>query len=225
MSNVVAKLNTAKPVEDRHPFIGVKANGQGSHEFMILKYFTFQSTRHGEAIGCELLTLKSDVHEVGTVVFSGNFINRAPNFPGDNQETDRAIDFLTKLVGGTIEDGKATAAAVLGDPRVMAAQPLRGMRIACESRRGYSKKKKNADGTPAEYIDRSWTHIAQTKEEIAQNRAQLDASMPLAPEREAAAPAVPVQAPPPVAAPAAAYPTAPTPTAPAGSILAGILGK
>lgn len=243
--SVLQKLDGAKPVEDRNPFMqpgpaGHPPGASATHKVAVLDYFVFDSTSHGQAIGANFLVIESAVHQPGSTVFWGWFVNRAAQFVGDKGDGPRneAVDFVSKLYGVTLDDAKRILREqLLSNPvqgnETNPAQPARGMMITAVVTNNPGGKQKRGGGVTKPYNSIQWITVpGQTQDAILQVRQHMDVVSPLR-LRDAAPPTPqgygaphpapvgygqpPAQYPPPAQAaygyPPPGYPAAPAPAA------------
>lgn len=162
----------------------------------------FMSPKVGRTVSATFRVLESTSMPVGSLASTLWQPERPAKFPGDTQELDRAVAFICKLFGkDDLAAAGATMAQILQAEDVTPGKQLiKGMVIDCEVAAMTGK-----DGKP--WFERTWTHVPQTKQQIAEQRARQEGT-PATPSAPAAAPApAPAASPAPAAAPAAAGPS------------------
>lgn len=170
---IISRLNQAKPVEDRDPYIG-----EGVHTLCVQNLFDYNSKKHGDSVGLTAVVVESTnpQHQPGTRAFCGFFPNKKPNFIGDQQELDRLVDFCGKLKGKDLTLPQAVEASYeCLDQQVQAQQRFRGYVIKCEVRRITDKVKR--DGSVSKpFYEKTWTALPNPPEQVASYRARVEAS-------------------------------------------------
>ena len=167
--NVEGLLNGTKPVNDREPLIGLE-QGVG----IILDLQTFPHPEKGFSVRARILVCESkgaEAHAPGTVLGALWFLERRPKFQSQTSDADRFADFIMKVCECTDPAKVQQWGGALLVHRVNE-QLLRGMYVKFEGR-NVAKA-----GKPA-YVVPSWTSVPQSPEQIAQTRAQVDATHPL----------------------------------------------
>jgi hypothetical protein len=215
MSQVLGRIDAAKKVEDRYPFLP-----DGTHEVVVLRVYEWDSTDHGASVGGEFLCLNSTGGAVPGQVYANLWMtSRKPNFKGDTQELDRFVDFAGKAasVGDDLNAAKWNAKQMMEHQDT---QPARGIRLKvhCATKeqtegKGANKRVKlDNNGKPKTFSTRVWESIPQTAEDVVSAREEVDKAYPMRADHVQAAPPPPPPPPPPT-----------TPTT--GGLLMGVLGR
>jgi hypothetical protein len=177
--------------------------GLGTHRLALKSYKVKDSTKgQGQFLEAEFVVVKSSHHQAGESRGWVWFIN-APGQWAAAYEQDRAKKFI-EAIGACVGDNSPVE--VLGAALASPDQAGVGIQIDVQisPQAGKNAGKTNARGEP--YTNAIWTPVAQTLEEVAAARAEL----------ESMAPAEPAPAPAPTPAPAPQ-------TRPTGGL--GLLGR
>ena len=172
---ILDQVDRATEIESRTPFLP-----KGVHKVAIQKIYRFESKKNGESVAAEVLLLESDNPQakiLGTYV-QFFLVSAKPKWVGDQTQLDNLVSFCGKLAGATtLDESKKATKDILND---QTAQPARGAVIVVDCYTQHPKVPKiGADGKPIGYHKQRFEAVAQTMEEIASVRAELDASYPL----------------------------------------------
>ena len=166
--DIINRLNQAKPVEDRDPFLK-----EGQYTLCVQNFGEFHSKKHGPAVGGNFVVVQSTnpEHQPGSRAFNAFYVNRAPSFPGDQQELDRLVNFCGTLKGATDMPACVQASREMLDPEFQGRQLARGTLITCTVTKGTSAK------TGKAFYEKAWAHVPnQTPEQRASYRAKVESA-------------------------------------------------
>ncbi len=183
---VMARLNSTKPVIDRDPFIG-----EGQHDSLIVTAIeTYNDQKWGKSVKVSFKAEKSNCHAPGAGVVKIWNLFKPSKFPTQSTDADQFANFVT-ILQGIPEGSHGASCQALLKPRAEGgnaeAQLARGARIRAF---GTAVGQPNAT-TGKRYVKVQWSNIPQDGNMIGQARAQLDAEQPYTPRTEQA-PAQPV---------------------------------
>lgn len=178
-----AHLDRTKAVRPSHPFLG-----SGNHKLTVCEFRKSNSPDAGTIYAVDVVIDESDAadHKPGTMRSAIFKVERRPEFASQDSDADRLVELFKQLTGAdTIEKAQEQAHKTLADDATIAKQRARGMRIDAFGAPPKTTKK----GKP--FVNVTWQHVPQTKEQIAARRRALDVSHP------AGVAAAPVEPPPP----------------------------
>ncbi len=166
------RLNNARQITNRDPYIE-----EGKHRLVVesLEEFAHET---GPAVRGTFEVLASTRHPVGSKVATVWFLMKPAFKPGMTTDSDRFADFCTRLKGAPVGYPIGNDIRVLLKERAKE-QLARGMVIDVEGVRKFAKTltEKNKDG----FVVSQWSNVAQSPQDIASQRARLDAKAQSAP--------------------------------------------
>ena len=164
------RLNRTKEIGERDPFIG-----EGPHRLCVLSITEYMSKDKGPAVRITFEVLQSKVHATGSRVTKLYFITKPSKFESQTNDGDRCADFVKKLKGVTDPNHPVGAdMRKLLKERVLD-QLARGMIIDAM---GVNTSKK----LDKPFVEVYWTSVAQTNEQIAEQRRRVESVPGLIPQ-------------------------------------------
>lgn len=175
MDAALERLNGAKQVQERDPFIG-----EGDHMLMLVNLEPFKHKQHGASVRASFEVLASPCHPVGSRVTKLWFLTKPSKFETQTNDSDRFTDFVVRMLGAQPGTNVAQQIRSLIRDRV-GDQLMRGMIIGARG--------SNTSKNPTKpWVEVYWTSQPQTPDQIKARRTPIDARIASAPPAQEQAP-------------------------------------
>ncbi len=164
------RLNRTKEIGERDPFIG-----EGPHRLCVLSISEYPHKEKGPTVRITFEVLQSKVHAQGSRVTKLYFITKPAKWESQTNDGDRFADFVKKLKGVT-------------DPNYPVGQDCRKLlkeRVLDQLARGMiidAMGVNTSKKLDKPFVEVYWTSVAQTNEQIAEQRRRVESVPGLIPQ-------------------------------------------
>ena len=164
------RLNRTKEIGERDPFIG-----EGPHRLCVLSIIEYPHKEKGPTVRITFEVLQSKVHATGSRVTKLYFITKPAKWESQTNDGDRFADFVKKLKGVT-------------DPNYPVGQDCRKLlkeRVLEQLARGMIIDAMGVNTSKKQdkpFVEVYWTSVAQTQEQIGEQRRRVESIPGLIPQ-------------------------------------------